>query len=435
MLQRPKPAHNTRAVVKSEQITSMITEKSIFQAMKSVDSETVLSDGSEGRGKGSLKLVVRRGASGAVSATWFATWKRGGRRRKKALGHFPDLSVREARHEFAENIQPQIEAGGEVGEASSESPTVARLFAGYVADMIARERRSVHEVERALTEAQAFFGADKLAADIEPGDVSALLAKVHARGAKVQADRLRAYLSAAFQWGIKAEHDYRSANRQSWGLEVNPVAKVPRDTTATSQGERNLSAAELATFWKGSAGAGFSLEVGSLLRLVVCCGQRVRETLRAKGADFDLKSGTWTLPRSTTKGGKEHVVPLPEQAIPLLRALVEKHGDGPLFPASTSGRAKSSRSAYHVAEASVSRAVAAWCKDAGFPAFTPRDLRRTWKSRTADAGIERFMRDLIQQHAQAGDTGSRFYDRADYLPQMREAMVKWSAWLGEALAS
>jgi len=65
--------------------------------------------------------------------------------------------------------------------------------------------------------------------------------------------------------------------------------------------------------------------------------------------------------------------------------------------------------------------------------FQTRDLRRTWKSRAADAGVDRFTRDLIQQHAM-GDTGSRHYDRADYLGQMAEAMTKWGAWLASALA-
>jgi hypothetical protein len=60
--------------------------------------------------------------------------------------------------------------------------------------------------------------------------------------------------------------------------------------------------------------------------------------------------------------------------------------------------------------------------------FQPRDLRRTWKSRAHDAGVDRFTRDLIQQHAK-GDTGSKNYDRADYLPQMRAAMTKWNDWL------
>lgn len=411
----------------------MLTDKLIFQAMKNVETETVLADPSDGRGRGALKLIVRRGANG-VTATWFATWKRAGQRRKKSMGRFPDLGVREARAEFLERWQPAIMAGGELEESTRFVPTVAAMFEGYVADMRSRDCRSADEVQRALVEAAEVLGADALAVDIEPADIAALLGRVHARGAVVQADRLRAYLSAAFAWAIKSEHDYRANAGRSWGVTANPVIRVPRDTTANKPGERALSAAELAQFWRGCSGAGFSLEIGSALLLVVCCGQRILETLRAKGADFDLQAGTWTLPRSTTKGGKEHVVPLPAQALPILAALIARHGDGPLFPAAKSGR-KGKPGAYHIAEGSVSRAVSAWVQGSGLPPFTPRDLRRTWKSRTADAGIERFLRDLIQQHAKGGDTGSKFYDRADYLPQMRAAMEKWAAWLAGTLAA
>ncbi|MNP22102.1 hypothetical protein D3C76_1147560 [compost metagenome] len=76
-----------------------------------------------------------------------------------------------------------------------------------------------------------------------------------------------------------------------------------------------------------------------------------------------------------------------------------------------------------------------WCgeKVGPLPAFQPRDLRRTWKSRSHDAGIDRFTRDLIQQHAKS-DTGSKHYDRAVYLPQMRAAMKLWDAYLIKVLA-
>lgn len=51
----------------------------------------------------------------------------------------------------------------------------------------------------------------------------------------------------------------------------------------------------------------------------------------------------------------------------------------------------------------------------------------------ADAGLDRFTRDLIQQHAKT-DTGSKHYDRADYLPLVTDAMKRWDAWLASILA-
>lgn len=41
--------------------------------------------------------------------------------------------------------------------------------------------------------------------------------------------------------------------------------------------------------------------------------------------------------------------------------------------------------------------------------------------------MDRFTRDLIQQHAKS-DTGSSVYDHTDYLPMMRAGMKKWGDW-------
>jgi integrase len=149
----------------------------------------------------------------------------------------------------------------------------------------------------------------------------------------------------------------------------------------------------------------------------------VRETLRVDGADIDLAAATWTMPAYKTKGGKRpHTIPLPPQAVAIFGDLIAQHGAGPLFPA------RAGATAPHIADTSVNQAVKRWTAAVGLAPFIPRDLRRTWKSRTADAGIDRFVRDLIQQHAR-GDTGSKHYDRADYLPQMRAAMGQWAVWL------
>ena len=143
--------------------------------------------------------------------------------------------------------------------------------------------------------------------------------------------------------------------------------------------------------------------------------------MRLEGRDVDLDAAVWTMPASKTKGGKPHQLPLPHQAVAILRGLVAKHGQGPLFPA------RFGESQQQLAS-SLGKAIRRWLKDTGAEPFQARDLRRTWKSRAHDAGVDRFTRDLIQQHAK-GDTGSKHYDRAEYMPQMREAMDKWAAWL------
>jgi integrase len=400
----------------------MLTERQIQTAFRTVETEITLNDGADAKGTGSLKLVVRRTGRG-VTALWFAAWKSQGQRRKRQLGRYPTIPLADARRLFREEISPIIRAGGSLSSKAGGA-TLEALFTAYCDQREADGTRTVKEIRRVLlTGGDACadgLGRQRLAGDISPADVAAVLAKAFNRGARRQADIQRTYMAAAFNWGIKSTHDYRTDQRGDWGIKYNPVASVPKDAGANRARERNLAADELRALWAGLPGAS---AIASVVKLLICCGQRVRETLRVDGADIDLAAATWTMPAYKTKGGKRpHTIPLPPQAVAIFRGLIAQHGAGPLFPA------RAGATAPHIADTSVNQAVKRWTAAVGLAPFIPRDLRRTWKSRTADAGIDRFVRDLIQQHAR-GDTGSKYYDRADYLPQMRAAMGQWAAWL------
>ncbi len=421
----------------------MIKDREIQAAIKNVQAgdyqEIVLNDGAEGKKTGSLKLVIRKTGKG-IAALWFAYWKVDSVRQKQALGRYPDVSLADARKQFRDDISPIIQSGKNPKAVSKiDAPTVAALFTAYTDHLEAEGTRTLEEIRRVLLggsgrtstnpkrAAPSVSCADglgrlRLAGDITPADVAGYLSKAFNRGARRQADIQRTYMAAAFNWGIKSTHDYRTDKRGDWGIKFNPVTMVPKDAGANKSRERNLSAIEMRKLWDGMSGERFSREISSAVKLIICCGQRVRETLRADGCDIDLVTNTWNMPASKTKGGKPHSLPLPAQAVEIFQELISMHGSGPLFPARAGAKTA------HIMDTSVNQAVKRWYGAAGVDPFITRDLRRTWKSRTADAGIERFMRDLIQQHAMS-DTGSKNYDRADYGKQMREAMAKWELWL------
>lgn len=403
----------------------MLTETQIKAAIKNATSERLLNDGAGGRGTGSLVLNIRPG----VSAQWFGKWKLAGKPQKLALGRYPDLSLKDARDKFATDVRAILQAGGNPRTAArtADAPTVERLFKGYVDHMKTAGRSSWPEVERALLtgkwNAADGLGRQVLAGDVSGGDVSAFLGKVFKRGSRTMADRMRAYLSAAFGWAVKAENDYTATVRQDWGIKANPAASVRRDTEANATRERALAAEELRTVWHGVQGEGFAPETTAAIRVLIACGQRVRETLRVDGAEVDLDGALWAMPAAKTKGGKRpHTLPLPVAAVDAMRPLVVQYGAAALFPPGNGGKGE------RMTDGALNHALKRVAATHKMKPFQTRDLRRTWKSRAADAGLDRFMRDLIQQHAQ-GDTGSKHYDRADYLPQMRAAMDKWQAWL------
>jgi integrase len=402
----------------------MLTDRQVQAAIAKATADVILNDGANGRGGGSLRLKIRVGTRG-TTATWTAWWQQGGKPITKSLGRYPELSLAEARTMAADAVATARKTGA---STTTQERTLEKLFAGYIAGMRADGKGSAPEVEKQLRRAVEVLGPNTLASDVTPAHIADLLKSIHKRGARVMADRMRAYLSAAFNYGLKATYDYRAAVRQDWGIQSNPVAPVPRDNAANTTRERNLSADELATLWRAVDGEGFADGTGAAIRLLICCGQRVLETMRADGADIDLNAAVWNMPAKKTKGGKPHQLPLPPQAVAVFRELIDRHGQGPLFPPRQGESERQLGS-------SLNKAISRWSATTGFQRFQPRDLRRTWKSRTADAGIDRFTRDLIQQHAQAGDTGSKHYDRADYGPQMREAMAKWSAWLDANVVS
>jgi len=409
-----------------------ITDPAIKAAIKNVTSELTLNDGSNARGGGSLMMVVRRLNDGSTSAIWYARWIRQGKRSKKLIGRYPEITLAGARQMMAADISPTLQAGKSIRFVATpgNKPTVERMFQAYIAHMQDKKRASADEVERMLLlakyNAADELGRTKLASEVDASNVVEYVSGFYRQGHRGAADKARSYVASAYAWAIKSKNDYTRESAPDWGVKHNPAADVPKDSGATTTRERNLTAKELAQLWNAAkAGTGFSTESAACILMLIGCGQRVQETLRIDGCEIDIEHAVWDMPADKTKGGKRpHSIPLPKQVLPVLQRLIDRRGDGPLFPARTG-----SKSAL-IHHSSIKQAIDRWLltDDCKVKPFQTRDLRRTWKSRAHDAGIDRFTRDLIQQHAKH-DTGSKNYDRAEYFPQMREAMDKWSVWL------
>jgi integrase len=337
---------------------------------------------------------------------------------------------------MARDIIMQVVAGTDV--AAERKPnrdsaiTLQAMFEARIKSMRAKDRANADEVERVLLKAKHnaadYLGRTTAPGAVTPADIVKFVSVHYAAGNRGAADKARGYLAAAFAWAITSANDYTVKDGQDWGVTHNPAAAVAKDPDAKTVRDRNLDAAEIRVVWEACSdgNAGFSEGIQACIKLLISCGQRVQETLRIEGSEIDLDAMVWRMPAHKTKGRKRaHTIPLPRVVAPTLIALKDQYGDGPLFPARTGSKSDL------IGIVSIGQAVRRWLDTDGngMVAFQPRDLRRTWKSRTHDAGIDRFTRDLIQQHAQDGDTGSKHYDRADYSAQMRTAMDKWSRWL------
>lgn len=389
------------------------------------------------RGAGRLALQVRP-ANGAPTAEWYAIYYRQGRRQLTKLGTYPSTPLAAARELFSSDYEPAIIAGQDpraaVREASRQrasAGTVKALFEAYVEHLKANGRKTWQEYERALLTmsyaAARTLGEDRAAADVTTADVAALLGEMYRRGARSHADHMRAYMHAAFGWGLKADNDYRQHSRDGvrWGLASNPVSGIPRDTHATAVGDRYLSPDELKAFWRWLADQ--NSHAARVLQLLIATGQRVQMLTLIGPGYFDAEERLLTWEAEDTKNGKPHVLPLPAKAVDLIAGLTISQSQTRYFPQLRNPQ----KVVTHFTVADLCRAYCAQPEYQGEP-FTPRDLRRTWKTLAGLAGIPKEMRDRLQHHAMS-DVGSRHYDRYDYLAEKREAMDQWSAWLDQLL--
>lgn len=416
----------------------MLNPRSIDSAIRDCSREVLLTDGTAERGTGRLALRVRPSANG-TSAEWIALWWRYERRRMGVIGKYPTLSLRAARDRFNAEWRPAIEAGRDPRKARAQAAaagSVHQLFTEYVESMKERGRRSWCQPNRSLLtgrwSAVKALGKDTRAADVTSDAITEFLGECFRRGSRTAADRYRAHLHAAFQWGAKSTHDYTrtdtaDAPRTHYGLTSNPVAVVPRDQGATKSRDRYLDVEEFCQLWRSVvAGKGFGLSSAPAIHLLLCTGQRVLDVLRAEGCDFDLKAKLWIIPEHKRKTGeRDHVVALPAQAIAPLRELIEVRGQGLLFP-------HAKKEGEHVPDQTINRALKRWSQRWKVEHFQARDLRRTWKTLAAEPGLSKELRDKIQGHAET-DVSSKHYDRYEYLREKRKGMVAWSRWIDRML--
>ena len=359
-----------------------------------------------------------------------------GTQRKQTIAKANVMPPEKAR-ELARKELAKVAAGedpmAERAPKKDASKTLEAMFQAYVDNMKAKGRVSAGEVERALllaeNNAADALGRTEPPGSITPGKIVDYLATFYVAGHRGAADKHRSYIASAYTWAMKAAHDYTAAHRQDWGVSANPAATIARDQGALKTGDRHLVAHEIRKLWTATDGGGFDLQTAACIKILIGTGQRVQEVLRIDGSEIDLQAMLWRMPTHKTKTKKRpHTVPLPAVLAPVFALLKGVHGEGPLFPARAGGCSEI------MPHQSINQAIGRWISDKKQVAhFTTRDLRRTWKSRAHDAGIDRFTRDLIQQHAKH-DTGSKHYDLAEYLPQMTEAMVKWNTWLMASLA-
>lgn len=412
-----------------------LTETAI-RALKAKKTSFYVWSNSSQRGTGRLGVKVQSSGSKIFYFRYYV--EKGKKERFIQLGIWPEMKLATA-NELAkkygawliEGKDPQAElerqqfAEQQRIQLHQSQGSFEALIHGYVNKMKIDNKRTWQDVLKRLeNECYTVIPRETKAKDVTSGQIKHILAGIIQRGAVVHSNRIRSYLMAAFNYGLKADNDPMNTSAGiTFGLEANPVSVIPKQSSAEKVGDTWLTLEELRFLMEHFAEA---TNVGLLMQhLIRFCiytgGQRPFEMIASQWCDVDFQQKTLLVTADVSKNKREHLIPLTESALQELSCVQEltKEKSSPyIFPLSTNGKRP-------VRTDSLARAIMYFrAFNPDFKIFTARDLRRTCKTLMGEAGISKEIRDRIQNHA-LNDVSSKHYDRYDYLPEKRRALEIW----------
>ncbi len=241
-----------------------------------------------------------------------------GQRKSKALGQYPELSLKKAR-EIALDIKYKFSRVEAVDELKP-------LFKEVAEDWFENQKETwstkhISNVQASLDE--LYIGlANKRINQIQATEILQVIKKIEARGSLEIAKRTLSRCGMVMKYAIA--HGYRYDNPASdlvYALKNKKVKNLA-----------SLSENEMPEFLRRIKTYPADAQTHHAIILIMLTGVRVSELLQARWDEFDLDERKWDIPAERMKNGLPHRVPLTDMMLDELQALRLTHNQDLLFP-------------------------------------------------------------------------------------------------------
>ena len=366
---------------------------------------------------------------GKPSKNWRLKYRLHGKENRYAIGSYPDISLKRAR-ELAQDARTSIKVDGIGPRAAKAAKTEAqqlelvRTFQ-YVAEQWL-EIKAPKLVEKSLSGFQGALAnhiyptlAKIPVGNIKLEHVSAVLTKLTNGGKVAMAKRCRTIIRAVLGFALGREWVTRNvALGKHEEIDIQHV--VTHAASIRDPGELGRYLCKLDTIGKDS--------VDQALRLLAILPARPGELATMRWEDVDLVSADWRYVVGKTKHrtNEKHVVPLPRQALDILRELhkgrvVNSKGQGWVFPSPV-------HPGQPINPTSLLKAVQRLWPERKMSAHGFRGVFRALAHEKL--GIDFVVLELMLSHKMPGPLGAT-YAWAQLLPQRREAAQQWADYLDQ----
>jgi integrase len=356
------------------------------------------------------------------SKSWILRYQIGGKRRDMGLGGFPDVPLAQAR-EAARAARSKLSQGTDpiADIRAKRSALIASQIAAITFSSAAERYIEAHEAgwknakhaQQWRNTIETYAGpviGKLLVQDIDQRHVMAILEPIWRKKTET-ASRVRNRVELVLDWA--AARGYRSGpNPAKWQGHLDKLLPAP-SKVANKAHHRALpfaKAPEFMSHLRKQNGVG-----ARALEFVILTGTRSGEVRGATWREFDEKSGTWTIPASRMKAGREHRVPLSKTALEVFSKQKEVALNEWVFPGQKDGP---------LSDMTLSAVLKRMKIDAVPHGF--RSTFRDWCAETTD--YPREVAEMALAHT-IGDKVEAAYRRGDLFEKRRQMMIDWANFL------
>lgn len=382
---------------------------------------------------GGLYLEISPGGS----KRWFWKLYANGKESRLALGSYPGVGLAEARrardaarlqkHEGRDPVQlrkaERLKYSNPTGSSFRE--VALEWHKKQLVDWSpGHAKRALRQLDRDLF---PWIG-ERAIADIEPPEVLATLRKIEERGAYETADRGLMLCRQIWRYAIATGRVQRDA---TYGMKDALAPYRGKHFAAITDPEELGDLLRAIQAYKGGP------IVRAALQLAPMLFQRPGELRAAAWSEIDFDQALWTIPAARMKRGKDgkefgdpHLVPLPKQAVAILKDLHRLTGHGSLvFPGERDHARPISDNSVRTALISLGYTSEPHPEQPDQPTQTWHGFRATARTMLA----ERLECDPLLIEAQLAhavkDANGRAYNRTSYLQQRARMMQQWADYL------
>jgi integrase len=344
------------------------------------------------------------------------------------IGSYPGMSLADARDraraiiEAAQNgtdliaTEAREKEDREAAEARAVANTVDKIADIYEADY--REHYRANSVTACVAEmryVRKHLGSRPIGS-VKLLDVEDMCKEIGA-AYPTQANRVWSRARAFFTWSVAMRHVEVNvcAGTSKKYLQRNMILKKeqPKDRALDDDEIRRvLAACDVIGFPSGFA-----------TRFLLLTGCRRDEVLKARWKEINLETCDWVIPAERYKTKVKHLVPLPTQAVELLRKIKAVSDSEYVF----SGPRRPNKP-----YSAPKRLKERLDQLSGVVGWTIHDTRRTVRSGMARLGIHHDTAERVIGHA-VGTSLSKVYDVYDYRKEKVEALQRWADHLDSLL--